>query len=86
MCNVWTCYCDCCNDFQYLHTFRHCSKEQCVTAKHTVVPKSYCDLCIQNGCKDFKGKCVEEELDLRYDKMKSSEFFNLHRGRNIRKR
>jgi hypothetical protein len=84
MCFKWLIYCDCCNDFIYMHTFKHCCDEKCTVVKNDILLQSYCDLCIENGCRSTKVKCVEKKLTLKYETLKTDQELNYNRGANIR--
>ena len=86
MCKAYKVYCNCCIDFLYLHTFRNCSREKCLLVENIITPQSYCDLCLKNHCKGKPTKCVDKELVLRSDELKSAEQVNHFPGRNIKKR
>jgi hypothetical protein len=86
MCNAWTIDCDCCNEFQYLHTFKHCIEETCVIVHFKRILQSFCDLCEKNNCRGQSSKCVETKLELNYTKLKTADQINFHKGGNIKKR
>jgi len=86
MCNKWIVYCACCNDFIYLLTFKNCGIEECTIVDNTILLQSYCDLCILNGCRNVKQKCVEKELNLKFTTMKTAAEMNYNRGTNIKHR
>lgn len=85
MCNKWIVYCGCCKDFIYLLTFKHCGVEECTSVSNVILLQSYCDLCIANGCRNAKEKCVEKELTLKFCTIKTAVEMNYNRGVNIKR-
>ena len=82
MCVKWLVYCACCNKYIYMHAFKHCGEEKCKVVGNLVLPQSYCDLCIENGCRSTNKKCNQKELKRRFTTMKLASEYNYNIGIN----
>jgi hypothetical protein len=86
MCFKWLVYCNCCKDFIYMQTFKHCGEDMCTLIYNDILLQSYCDLCIGNGCRNSIEKCSNKNLVLKFNTMKTHTEMNFNRGTNIRAR
>jgi|688.fasta_scaffold347808_1 hypothetical protein len=86
MCFKWLVYCNCCKDFIYMHTFKHCGVDMCTLVYNDILPQSYCNLCIGNGCRNSLEKCVSKDLVLQFNTIKTPFEMNFNRGGNIKGR